>query len=301
MINIFIKNMIEIQIITTSHFAEQISDQLMMQGAAVVTLQDGGDQSIYEPLPGELIMWDHLKMSVIYETDLLPADTMSYLQEQQDLQRLQRFHVHSIVDQNWLLHNQSQMTPTQFGKKLWLCPEGYQIPHSHAVKVTFNAGLAFGTGSHATTALCLEWLDENIHGGETLIDYGCGSGILAVAALRLGAAYAVAVDHDPQALIACRMNGELNQCTVDQLAIFLPKQVPIQQKADILVANILAGPLIELAPYFASLLKSKGKIVLSGIMKEQQEEVIAVYQQWFSIKGITPKDEWIRLEACTNE
>lgn len=287
--------MIEILITTESRTADMISDQLTELGALAVTFQDAGDQPIYEPKPGQLIEWDKIHLSALFEEGAVLAPVFTYLVELENQQFLLSYKTREIHEQEWL-KNQYQSVSMSFGKRLWICPTDQPITDINAVNVAFNPGLAFGTGSHPTTALCLEWLDENIHGGETIIDYGCGSGILAVAALKLGATHAIGVDHDPQALFASQMNAELNQFSAEKIHVCLPENLQTPP-VDILLANILANPLIELAPHFAQLLKPNGKLILSGIMIEQHQEVVSAYQKWFAIDLPVVKDEWVRLDG----
>jgi ribosomal protein L11 methyltransferase len=187
----------------------------------------------------------------------------------------------------------------QFGRRLWICPAGQQPAVTDAVIVELDPGLAFGTGTHPTTALCLEWLEAGDLTGKCLIDYGCGSGILAIAALRLGATHAIAVDHDPQALEATRANAEKNQ-VADRLTI-QPATATLTQPSDLLVANILAKPLIKLAPDLCGLLKPGGHFALSGILAEQGSLVTHAYLPYASFGPRWQRDDWILLQGWKSD
>jgi ribosomal protein L11 methyltransferase len=183
-----------------------------------------------------------------------------------------------------------------FGERLWICPDGQRPPAEDGqVLIDLDPGLAFGTGTHATTALCLEWLDQHPPRGQRVLDYGCGSGILAIAALKLGAAAVWGVDIDQQALWASRENAARNQ-VADGLTTALPEELP-EQDYDLLLANILANPLIELAPRLAELVRPGGQLVLSGILSEQAVEVQRAYESWFRFSSLAEQEDWVRLHA----
>ena len=186
--------------------------------------------------------------------------------------------------------------PKQFGKRLWICPSWQSPPDPEAVNILLDPGLAFGTGSHATTALCLRWLEQANLRDKTVIDYGCGSGILAIAAALLGADKIHAVDNDPQAIAATIDNSLRNDLPLDKITAYLPDALP-ELQADFLLANILAEPLHELADQFATLLKPEGKIVLSGILEEQTESLLARFERWFSLDKPATEDGWVRLSG----
>jgi len=186
--------------------------------------------------------------------------------------------------------------PMRFGRRLWICPRGGTIDQNDAIIVSLDPGMAFGTGTHPTTALCLEWLDAHPPGELDVIDYGCGSGVLSLAACRLGASTVTALDIDEQALLATRDNAERNAITADRLEIGHP-DAAMPGSADLLLANILSGPLIRLRPVFASLLKPGGRVVLSGILREQTHEVVTAYRSEFSLGEPVSKDEWVLVEG----
>jgi ribosomal protein L11 methyltransferase len=277
---------------TMSDQAEQISELLESFGAVAISLEDAGDEPIYEPAPGTQPIWHQVLV-----TGLFP-DTANIEQIIADMhQLLPTLHptIHYLPDQVWERVWMSNYHPMKFGQRLWIVPSYYateQLPKHHVI---LDPGLAFGTGTHPTTALCLEWLDANIHGGEILIDYGCGSGILALAALKLGAALVYAIDHDPQALQATLDNAKRNDINPAQLRALTPEQLHLKCEADILIANILARPLQQLAPHFANLIKPLGQLVLSGILSHQVDAIIAAYQDYFEIQQPSERQEWVRI------
>jgi ribosomal protein L11 methyltransferase len=200
-----------------------------------------------------------------------------------------------LADQAWERVWLQDFRPMRFGRRLWVCPGGLPAGDADAIRIELDPGLAFGTGTHPTTALCLEWLDGQDLGGCSVVDYGCGSGILAVAAARLGAAHVLAVDIDPQALIATRDNAARNHVAGALSVTGDPSLAP--RSADVLLANILAGPLVELAPRFAAALVPGGRLALSGLLPEQADAVTAAYRPWFHIETTTMRDGWVLLGA----
>lgn len=293
-------NMLEFHIHTTAQYADELASQLTLLGAAAITWQDAADEPIYELLPGEFVLWDNVMLTALFEDKQAIHSISHYLNEQQAQQVLSQFIAKEVPQQDWVRASLDQFVPLQFGKKLWICPSWHQPPDPHAVNVMMDPGLAFGTGTHPTTALCLEWLEAHINGNEVVLDYGCGSGILAIASLKLGAARVIAIDHDQQALEACQLNRERNQLPLSQLVTALPETLDIKNKnnINILLANILAKPLITLAPHFAGLVKPGGQLVLSGILLSQLEEVKLAYQPWFAMDAMVVREEWVLLAGC---
>ncbi len=286
---------IQITFPSNKYEAEALSDLLTEYHCAAVTLKDAVDDPIYEPELNTTPVWNHTLVVGLYsdETDvpeLIKALTHAWAPKQ-----LPEFQVQTLEEQVWERAWMDGFKPMQFGKRLWIVPSWHQAPDPDGVNIHLDPGLAFGTGTHPTTRLCLEWLDQNYQGSTKVIDYGCGSGILAIAAALLGATHIDCIDTDPQALEATLDNGSRN--TIDhRLSTFLPnayKDAP----APLLLANILAGPLVELSPRLAALTLQGGDIVLSGILEEQANEVLEAYQQWFEMDQPVSLDGWVRLHG----
>ena len=267
-------------------------------GAASVTFEDAVDQPILEPLPGETPLWDQLIITGLYPAD----DDLTTLLLQLELQRsewgITDLKLERLEDRPWVREWMDNFHPMQFGKRLWVYPSWREVPEdaTDAVKILLDPGLAFGTGTHPTTALCLEWLDGEDLTGKTVLDYGCGSGILAIAAAKLGASKLVATDIDPQALEATLENARRNELPDGSIFTCMPEDVPSQQ-FDIVIANILSGPLVNLAPTILSYLKPTGRLALSGILADQGQNVAAAYQAQLESVQMTTKEDWLRLEG----
>jgi ribosomal protein L11 methyltransferase len=288
----------ELHIKTTADYAPQLSDQLALLGAQAVTFQDAGDQPIYEPTPGDLHLWQETIVIGLFDCELPLNAILHYLEEQQATGLIKNFHRIAVADQDWERVCLDLFKPIQVGKRLWVCPSWHTPPNPKAVNMILDPGLAFGTGTHPTTRLCLEWLDKNIRNEKLVIDYGCGSGILGIAALKLGAEQVIAIDNDAQAIEATLKNAAQNEIALKLATEFLasPAQKGAEgHLADVLIANILAQPLIELAPYFAELTRFQGKILLSGILISQIEAIKAAYNPWFDLNEATCQNEWACL------
>lgn len=284
---------------TSSSAVPALEDALLELGALSVTLQDnipedGVDEPIYEPTRGETPLWQKTRLLALFEDDCDADAIIAALREQ--LTELPAWRAEHIADQAWERAWMDSFKPMRFGQRLWICPSWCEPPDPNGVNLKLDPGLAFGTGTHATTALCLEWLDGRNLTGCTVLDYGCGSGILAIAALLLGADRAIAVDNDPQALIATRDNAERNGIAPERLLTCLPDAVPAIT-ADVTVANILAGPLQTLAPTLTRLTRSGGSLALSGILAEQANSVATAYRPAFDLLGPTLRDDWVRLDG----
>jgi ribosomal protein L11 methyltransferase len=282
--------------------AEEIDEKLNEWGALAVTLTDAGDQPVLEPGPGQTPLWSRVTITGLFAADTDPDNIASRVAALIGVDQVDSFHAEHLEDKVWEREWMKDFGPMQFGRRLWICPTNQPPPDEAQVIIVMDPGLAFGTGTHATTALCLEWLDAIDPAGLTVVDYGCGSGILAVAAARLGACRVIAVDNDPQALQATRSNAMENGVddkieVMDPLAIL---RMETTIRADILLANILAGPLIELAAHFAALVAPQGRIVLSGILAEQEVDVATRYARWFDMKNRRDRDGWLRLSGQRN-
>jgi len=277
---------------STKEKAEALAELLSEAGAAAVTMQDAADQPLYEPPPGATPLWQLTNVVGLFEEDT-DGDAIVQQLKGQWQGEFPEFRSEVLEDQDWERAWMDEFKPMRFGERLWIVPSWHEPPEGDTVNILLDPGLAFGTGTHPTTRLCLEWLDGHDVAGKSVIDYGCGSGILALAAALLGAASVIGVDNDPQALVATLDNAARNGVS---LRAYLPKEAP-QEPADILVANILAGPLIELAPRLAALVKQGGAIALSGILPEQAESVSSAYTEWFVMQPPVEHDGWIRLEG----
>jgi ribosomal protein L11 methyltransferase len=277
--------------------AEALSDALMELGALSVSLEDAAAGSVDEsPLFGEpdspdAGLWDGCVTIALLEQQTDPAILLAAAASRAGLKQIPAYSCEAVAEQDWVRLTQSQFEPVPISPRLWIVPTWHQAPDPEALNIQLDPGLAFGTGSHPTTRLCLRWLDQHIQGGESVLDYGCGSGILAIAASKLGAGKVWGVDIDPQAVESARYNGAQNG--VDA-SFFLPEHAPKQQ-ADIVVANILTNPLKAMAPMLAGLVRSGGIIVLSGILDSQAQEVEAAYSAWFDFDLPIFDEGWTRL------
>jgi len=285
---------IQLRLNSTNEKAESISDFLEELGSVSVTFMDSQDTPIFEPLPGETRLWGNTDVIALFdaETDMQPI--LTALQGSRLLDDDFAYKIEQIEDKDWEREWMDNFHPMQFGQRLCICPRWREIPDPNAVNVMLDPGLAFGTGTHPTTALCLEWLDSLDLAGKTVIDFGCGSGILAIAALKLGAKSAIGIDIDPQAILASRNNAEANG-VADRLQLFLSDEKPTDLKADVVVANILAGPLKELYPIISQLVKPQGDLGLSGILETQAQSVCDAYAQTFDLAPVAVREEWCRI------
>ncbi|WP_103921934.1 50S ribosomal protein L11 methyltransferase [Candidatus Venteria ishoeyi] len=278
---------------------DALSDLLSEAGALSVTMQDAADQPLYEPPPGETPIWSHTQVIGLFEADTKQDDLLDQLRVQWG-KELPPLKFEDIPDQDWVRNSIADFKPMQFGKKLWICPSWHQPPQADAVNILLDPGLAFGTGTHPTTALCLQWLDDKADwlAQKTVIDYGCGSGILGVAALKLGAKVVWGVDNDPQALVSTRDNAEKNTVSTN-FHTCLPEQLPadVSGQADLILANILANPLCELAPHLLSLCKPGGFLVLSGILDTQIDSIQQAYGSQLQRINIAQQEEWMRVSG----
>ncbi|MGI9213506.1 MAG: 50S ribosomal protein L11 methyltransferase [Methylococcaceae bacterium] len=273
--------------------ADALSDDLTELGALSVSFDDDGDQPLFEPGPGETPLWHRTRVTGLFEPDVNPETVFLALAARYPGDVLNARTVTELEDQIWERAWLEHFKPMRFGSRLWVCPGGFEPPEPDAVNILLDPGLAFGTGTHPTTALCLEWLEGQNLVDKTVMDYGCGSGILAVAALKLGAAQAYAVDIDPQALTATTDNA-LKNCVEDRLTCALPRTLSLSE-ADIVVANILAGPLAALADDLIKCLPMGGLLALSGILATQAETVISAYQPRIHFEPPVQREDWVLL------
>lgn len=282
---------IQLKIAATADSADHISDRLTAVGALSVTMQDNADTPVLEPLPGETPLWGETQVIGLFDANV---DTQRIVQLMASELSTTHHQFEALEDKDWVRAWMEHYKPMQFGTRLWVVPTGYEIDEPDSVQLLLDPGLAFGTGTHPTTALCLEWLDGLDLSGKTILDYGCGSGILAIAAIKLGATQAWGVDIDPQALIASKDNAVRNEVDLNNFKLSYPNALKNFQ-ADVVAANILSGPLRELASAIAECCRPGGQLVLSGILEEQAAGVAETYANWFDMDDITSLDGWVRL------
>ncbi len=285
---------IQLKINTTGEHAETLSDALIESGAVSVTFQDTHDNPVFEPLPGETLLWGDTDAIGLFDAETDMDDVIAMLEQEPLLGKGFVHKIEQLEDKDWEREWMDNFHPMRFGQRLWICPSWRDVPDPTAVNVMLDPGLAFGTGTHPTTAMCLEWLDGLDLQGKTVIDFGCGSGILAIAALKLGAASAIGIDIDPQAIQASRDNAQRNGVS-ERLSLYLPQDQPANLSADVVVANILAGPLRELAPLISILPVAGGHLGLSGILASQAEGVAQAYSSLFELDPVAEKEEWCRI------
>lgn len=285
---------VQIRLNSTNEKAEKISDYLEEIGSVSVTFMDSQDTPIFEPLPGETRLWGNTDVIALFDAETDMSEIVSLLQKAGQLDGQTAYKIEQIEDKDWEREWMDNFHPMQFGERLWICPSWREVPNPNAVNVMLDPGLAFGTGTHPTTALCLQWLDSLDLSDKTVIDFGCGSGILAIAALKLGAKHAIGIDIDHQAILASRNNAAANG-VADRLQLFLSAETPTDLKADVVVANILAGPLKELYLVISSLVNENGKLGLSGILETQAQSVCDAYAETFALDPVQIKEEWCRI------
>ncbi len=268
-------------------------------GALAVTLRDAGDDAQLEPPPGAAPLWQGVRVTALFGSDPDSRARVEALAAALDPQSETGAGIETVEDRPWERVWLDEFRPSRFGHRLWVCPQGQPAPDPDGVVVDLDPGLAFGTGHHPTTALCLEWLDGADLGGRTLLDFGCGSGILAIAALKLGAARAIALDHDPQAIEATLANAAANG-VAGRLSAGLPEDLTTLAEglpADLVVANILAGPLVELAPTLLGLLRPGGVLALSGVLADQVPMVRAAYADALTLEPVRIREDWALISG----
>jgi ribosomal protein L11 methyltransferase len=287
---------IQLRVSTTEEKAEQVSDMLLGWGAQAVSFIDAHDTPIYEPMPGEVIYWTNTVVVGLFDAGHPMDKVVTQLKQVSLFKDGVDYKLEQLEDKDWEREWMDNFHPIKFGTRLWVCPSWRDIPDPSAVNVMLDPGLAFGTGTHPTTALCMQWLDATIKPEQSVVDFGCGSGILGIAALKLGAKRVVGIDIDPQAIEASTANAKRNNVE-GKIELYLPKDQPRGFQADVVVANILAGPLAELKAVISAYVKPGGVLALSGILESQAQSVIDAYRDEFSFDPIALQDEWVRLSA----
>lgn len=285
---------LQLHIATDPQWADAFQDALEVLGAGAVTLTDGADQPVFEPPPGARPLWRTTVVTALFGDHVDPEAILQALTEQ-GLEPADH-RIEPLEEQVWERAWMDSFKPMRFGKRLWIVPSWSDAPEPEAVNLKLDPGLAFGTGTHETTALCLEWLDATPLTGRSVLDVGCGSGVLAIAALLMGASDAHGTDIDDQALTASRDNATANGVSA-RLSLYRPEQLPGTHQCDVLVANILAGPLVELAPALAGYCRPGAPMALSGILAEQAQSVLDAYQPWFDLHPVAQRGDWVRVSG----
>lgn len=278
------------------HPPEQLEDALLRAGALAVTLADAGNQPVLEPAPGQTPLWRHTRVTGLFDAQTDIEVVKGQLRRFLCATALPECRLTALEERDWVRAWMDHFHPMRFGRRLWICPSCQAPPDPAAVNIRLDPGLAFGTGTHPTTALCLEWLDAADVTGKTVLDYGCGSGILAIAAAKLGARRVWAVDIDPQALIASDDNADANRVE-DRIELSHPEALPPALQVDLVLANILAGILVQLASEFAQRVKSGGRLLLSGILEPHADVVQAAFSPNFRGFNRILREDWVLLEC----
>ena len=283
---------------THSQLVESLEAWLFERGALAVTLEDNANEPLLEPGPGETPLWQNVVLTALFTSDV-DLSSIKAILPRTLLAENSKSEVSWLEDREWTRVWMDDFAPIQMGPRLWVCPSWTEPPDEALVNVMLDPGLAFGTGTHATTAMCLGALDAAMSGGESVVDFGCGSGILAIAALKLGASKALGVDNDPQALAASRDNAARNQISADQFDVVMPENSMLSawsNVANVVVANILAGPLLSLAHELIQLMAPGGRLLLTGVLEEQAAELIEHYAH-VDLKVTDRRDGWVLLSG----
>ena len=285
--------------LTDASHAEPMCDALLEAGALSASIEDADagtpDEQPQFGEPGSVNTpgWMHSKVVVLLEPDADIAAVLGEAARAIGLPDVPAYTVEAVAEQNWVQLTQSQFDPIRVSERLWIVPSWHESPDPAAINLILDPGMAFGTGSHPTTRLCLEWLERHVTAGCSVLDYGCGSGILAIAAARLGAGPVAGVDIDPQAVEAARANAERNGVA----ALFADSAEPVAGEYDVVVANILSNPLRVLAPAICAHVRPGGRLALSGILREQVDEIIAIYAQWIPLQVADTREDWVCLSG----
>jgi ribosomal protein L11 methyltransferase len=285
---------LQITLETTRADAQRLGDALEEAGALAVSLEGADAEPLFETDWNDSTpVWKQTRVVALFAEDADVPAAMRMATTLLSLPAVPTYQTETVADQDWVRVWMDRWQPMQFGANLWVVPSWLTPPEPDAANIILDPGMAFGTGTHATTAMCLEWLAAHPPRDLDVIDYGCGSGILAIAALKLGARHALATDTDLQALAVSRENAERNQ-VADRLTLCLPEAMPANASADVLLANILAGPLVQLAPHLTTLVRPGGRLILSGLLAHQAEEVEAAYAAHFVLERRV-QDDWAML------
>lgn len=286
---------VQLHIQSDRDHAELLEELLLEAGAEAVSMEDSEDTPLYEPERGTTPLWDSTRVTGLFQGEADLESVRAQVNEAWHAAtqtHLEHIETELLEDREWERAWMDDFRPERFGNRLWICPSWQEPPAPEAVNLILDPGLAFGSGTHPTTRLCLEWLDQADVQGLDIIDYGCGSGILGLAALKLGARHVIGVDNDPQALDASRDNARRNGVSDDALDLYLPEDQP-SQDCELMLANILAQPLMSLAPTLAEQVRPGGTIVLSGILSTQADSISDRYAQWFTMESPTEQEGWV--------
>ncbi|MDR3213712.1 MAG: 50S ribosomal protein L11 methyltransferase [Azoarcus sp.] len=281
--------------------AEALSEALLEAGALSVSIEDADagtaaeTPQFGEPGQSPASLWAHSRVIALFGADAAVADLVAAAATAAGCDAAPSFAIEEVPEQNWVQLTQSQFAPIRIGERLWIVPSWHEAPDPDAINIELDPGMAFGTGSHPTTHLCLEWLCDNVRPGCSVLDYGCGSGILGIAAVRLGAGTALGVDIDERALEATLANGARNG-VADILRVQHPG-APLETMFDLVVANILTNPLCVLAPAIAARVADGGKVALSGVLEQQAPQVIAAWSPWLALEIGATREGWVRLQG----
>ncbi|RUO19032.1 50S ribosomal protein L11 methyltransferase [Aliidiomarina iranensis] len=286
---------IQLTLTTKESYGRQLGDILMANKAQAVTYRDAKDAPIFEPGPGEVPLWELTQVTGLYPAETDMQAVIKNLSKVSFLAKPLRYKTDQLEDKDWEREWMDNFKPIDFGNGLWVVPSWHQPPVADAANILLDPGMAFGTGTHPTTSLCLQWLAEQDLTDKSTVDFGCGSGILGIAALKLGAVSCLGTDIDQQALKATHENAELNG-VADKFSVYLPEEAP-EHKADVVIANILAGPLRELAPNLLAYLKPGGMIAMSGILVRQAEAVMAAYEPLIQFEPVRESGDWCFLHG----
>ena len=292
---------LQVSVAATDSNYQRVEDALLSLGAQSITFRDAADNPILEPQPGETPLWKDAIITGLFDDQQAMESLREQLQRQLENDRLD-ISITILADQDWTRAWMDAFKPMQFGQHLWVCPRHLEPPAPSAINLRLDPGMAFGTGTHPTTSLCLGWLDAHItstSGHQQVLDFGCGSGILAIAACLLGAHHADCVDIDEQALQASRDNAEANQ-VLARISTYQPPGLDADSEYELVLANILSGPLTELAPVLAKHCRPDGDIVLSGILSDQAEAVRTAYMKFFNMTAMETQDDWVLLHGKRN-
>lgn len=286
---------IQLTLSSTEEHAPQVGDMLMANGAQAVTYRDAADNPIFEPPLGKVLLWKHSLVTGLFDAAVDMKPVIANLEKAKVLPSPLQYKLDGLEDKDWEREWMDKFHPIQFGERLWICPSWREVPEPSAVNILLDPGMAFGTGTHPTTAMCLRWLDGNPPTNASVVDFGCGSGILGIAALMLGAKHAIGIDIDRQALIATVENAERNG-VADAFDVYLPSEQPAA-KAELVLANVLAGPLRELAAVILDYVAPKGRLVMSGILERQADDVMAAYQHAIDFDPVVVDGDWVMLSG----